>query len=1458
MPRWRYQVAKSLGPEVDLVTDRLTGRWCVEKRAEGPLEREALGRELTLLTESRHPALRRALAADGAWPPRRLTLAFVDGDDLASATGSDVESTRRVLADVLGGLQYLHDQGLAHGDLKPSHILVDRAGHGRLIDLGLVLPIGAPIRGGTPRFMPPEYLAGGVASAVGDLYAFGSAAAEMQLAVDDGTAELLRACRAADPRARPSSAIACISALGQQRRRLDVLGTFPRTGESDVFATSLEAIRRARGECILVSAERGSGMQRFTDDLAGRCARDGLATLAFDPQREPEWIRRAAEATGHHLTGELERDAAAVATRLVRRGTALIVVSYDAGTASLVRTLGAAVTRAKRGALVALGPFARLAGDELGLQVVSLPGATAAEAAALCAVAGVRVDPEQVAELTARTEGRIGCIARTARIMSAGAGLAEALIEANEVAARVDEVPLPSDPVETARELLAQGRDTEVADLLTRAFADITEHPGTHPEAASILARALYRRSATSEAAKLVAKLGDHASSSDRMVAARSLERLGDYRGAYAAALALTTDGDSGIALEAHAIAAHTSLALGAPEKASRHAEEGLRLLAAPELIRSDAPSIEGITGRLHTARSDAALRKGEAAIAVDYATAALAHAQQRSDDELMAHALVRLGAAHALSGQPSAAIDHYTRALEHADRAGDVAALPAFIANLATAEHATGRFSAAIEHYQEAAALALRFGRRANWLGAVTNLAGLWIFTGADVEAQQLIEQARPVARATGASFYIAQLLLLEAELVARTAPRRAAKMALEASDAFASIGAERQALEARLCHAEAALGDGQVHAALSFVAETRVELAAAGLDGRAKILQARGFASLGAHDKSLSSGRAAETLARASSDRSLEARAIFQQALALEAKAPGTGSPLFARAGETLEELARGLPHGLRERFVETPEHAPIRRFIPGPRAFVPAPVERALSPQSRQLINLVRRVLREGQESRVLEGAIDDAVALSGAERAFLVLVKPKGPPEVAVARNLDRETLRRPKFRYSRSVANRVIRTGELVITASASDDPDFDSSRSVLDLGLRSILCVPIRGPSGTLGAIYLDHRFERDRFSDDKPELVTAIADIVGLALENARLFAKAEERAHVLEQQNERIALESARRAAEVERLTAALAYSGELPHNHQGILGRSNKIRRALDIAKRVAPSDLPVLVVGETGTGKELFARYIHETSLRSAGPFVAINCGAVPETLLESELFGHKRGAFTGATRDHAGLFRDADRGTLLLDEIGEMPLRMQTRLLRVLQEGEVRPVGGDTTVTVDVRIVAATHRDLEEGVRQKTFREDLYYRLMGVSLVLPPLRERKEDIPDIANAILAKLEASHGRPFTLSRGVLDALLRHDWPGNVRELEQALRRAAMLSTGPALDPESLQLRAAVESRKVQVQHSDRAIIERALLSAGGNRTAAAAALNVSRVTLYRWIKRYGLAEKQRRSR
>jgi Nif-specific regulatory protein len=381
------------------------------------------------------------------------------------------------------------------------------------------------------------------------------------------------------------------------------------------------------------------------------------------------------------------------------------------------------------------------------------------------------------------------------------------------------------------------------------------------------------------------------------------------------------------------------------------------------------------------------------------------------------------------------------------------------------------------------------------------------------------------------------------------------------------------------------------------------------------------------------------------------------------------------------------------------------------------------------------------------------------------------------------------------------------------------------------------MCAPLRSRGTIIGTVYLDSRRHGRPFTQDDLRFVEAFSDHAALALENAKRRAE-------LENENRRL------RAIAGER-----ASYGE-------IVGRSPAMQRVFDLLERVVQSEITVLVQGESGTGKELVAKAIHFNGPRKEKPYLSENCAALPETLLESELFGHVKGAFTGAERDRAGMFEQAHGGTLFLDEIGDTSPATQARLLRVLQEGELRRVGGTSPIKVDVRIIAATNKDLSAEIAAGRFREDLYYRLAVVPVSLPPLRERIGDVTFLTARLLERLAAARGRPAPrIDSDVLDAFERYSWPGNVRQLENLLRRIVLLAGDAAIsrevlaaDPELSRLFLGKQADFVPVMSiakGEEEQIRRALEASAGHRDHAARLLGISRATIYRKMREYKIS-------
>jgi transcriptional regulator with GAF, ATPase, and Fis domain len=526
--------------------------------------------------------------------------------------------------------------------------------------------------------------------------------------------------------------------------------------------------------------------------------------------------------------------------------------------------------------------------------------------------------------------------------------------------------------------------------------------------------------------------------------------------------------------------------------------------------------------------------------------------------------------------------------------------------------------------------------------------------------------------------------------------------------------------------------------------------------------------------------------------------------------------------------------------------------------------------------RLLEINRELAREHELERLLERVIDHAITMLNAERGFVILAK---DGELVVHTSRDRKGDDQ-SARFSRGIAEKVVASGEPVVTLSALSDERMANYLSVHQLNVQSVACVPIRAPDARVaGALYLETRMRPGALFHAELPTLMAFADQVAIAIENAHLVSENQRRANELASANAELLKARNRleellghRTAQLESTRRDLASTRAVLRGHfgyQGLVGTSEKMRRVYALIDRIKDMDVPVLITGESGTGKEIVARAIHTAGSRGKKPFTGLNCGAIPEHLLESELFGHVRGAFTGADRDRKGLFRESEGGTILLDEIGEMPAKMQAGLLRVLQEHVVRPVGGVREETVSVRVIAATHRDLERMVAESAFREDLYYRLHVVEVAIPPLRERTDDIPVLIDHFMQIFAARHRRERkTLTREALRYLSACPWPGNVRQLENVLLNAWVMSDQAELGIEDFELaglrrnapvpaaqapaelRASAEGTLSAHHASEKDRILSALTACNWNRLKAAELIGIPRRTFYRRLKKHGI--------
>jgi transcriptional regulator with GAF, ATPase, and Fis domain len=833
------------------------------------------------------------------------------------------------------------------------------------------------------------------------------------------------------------------------------------------------------------------------------------------------------------------------------------------------------------------------------------------------------------------------------------------------------------------------------------------------------------------------------------------------------------------------------------------------------------------------------------------------------------------------LAGQPVPAAQAYREAARLCDELHDIHGQAAARFNLGCVLADTGQFGEALDAFRRA----LRdLGR----LGIVTDLAlalyntGLLFLQLGDLEAaSRSARRLRDEASATKAEAFLAYASSLDADIARRQgAPRIAVPLYLAAEEVFARAGNLPMAEASALARAETLAEAGQ--AAEALIAWSRIRSpdaspvalpsAACLRDEMLALAQGRivlalppktaeGDQELGRHlsalaDAALAQGRkpaawraahlAAQLLSRVG-----DARALQEQ----------------ARAAHIFEEVRMNTPTQYRSGLDSDPEAPSLSMASSDARSSTALLVERAAKAEERlrRLQRINKRLNSDLRLARVLEAVIDTAIEMTDAERGFLLLKDGSGELVVKVARNIDQTTLDAPDFVLSRSIAKQAAESGQPVVTVDAAGDRRFREAASVSDLHLRSVLAVPLSVKGNVVGTIYVDHRLRKGVFDDQAQAMVIDFAEQGAIAIENARLMSELRRRENQVQALNRRLeqelrvqeqALQGVREELKETRQVAALRY------DYREIVGQTPRMLDLFHLLDRVTDTALPVVIEGESGTGKELVARAIHFNGPRRDRPFVSENCAAIPETLLESTLFGHVKGAFTGADREARGLFAVADGGTLFLDEVAEMSPAMQGKLLRVLQDGEFHRVGGERPQKVNVRVLVATNKDLERLMEQGKFRQDLFFRVSVVRLLLPPLRDRSEDIPLLVQHFMQKAAAASAvAAKSVDASALAKLCSYRWPGNVRELENEITRAAAFS-GPVVTVADLspQVRAGSDPTAVladerdgirlrpRVERLERTLVREAMTKCGGNQTKAAKALGLSRFGLQKKLRRY----------
>ena len=1441
------RLGKGGGGEVWAVRDRADGAVLAMKfLAEGAEQREtaALVREASALSGLEGLGVPRVLrfgrlpGSDRPYLLREL----VEGQSLLDALAAGLSSPAALsaVADAADKLSGLHRAALLHGDVKPANVIVEPGGGATLVDLGLAAPLReagqAPV-GLTPRYAAPELFAGEPLGVRAEVYSLGVTLSE----VCDRVAHELSAAQQA-----------ALAGVVARATRAEPHERYPSVDE---LAVSLRrAARLPHREPVRApdAAWTVRGIDGFVQALLDRLGTlgGGEGLLLQGPAgsgktailRRLSWLLGVSAAKVSWVEARGAGAAGAVAAELSDACAESVLIIDDFAELSTACLAQISAARALGARLVASGEEGDVL-SALQLSPVALPRLEGAVAQGLVSQAIPSLSASVVAAICQRADGRPGVLRSLVRRI----GAAPVVSVADVARVLDDRAPTAAlAPVASAARELDQGRVREASRLAESFVRD------TSFDAQLVRARIALGRGEADTSIALLRACAPQADD-ERAIWQLHLGRALLRKGSYAEALA----------------ACEAGLATG-PDDA--------------------------LAAELATSRGVAESFLGQHERAIDTLTGSVARAAAAGDDRVLGLAEGSLALALQRTERLAEAKLAYERALAAAERASDAGTVTTMRLNLAAlATHGQGEIAEALSHLEAAVDMGRRAGRDASVRQALLNLANLDLYLGRLARAAASIEtlgaERDALSRAGGQQ---AQLLGLEAELSSRTgSARRSALLYEKCARAYDELGRGQDAAEARieavllasrqddakaselsvlLDRAAKDLGEGQSHRSALLLARAALAILSRDDEGARSLLVAALAAATEAGQREWV-WRALDARSRLESEagRTLAARRDAEQALSV------------------LEDIGARLPRDLREVYWNDPRRRSIRAAVAGESIHALLPDRRGitqLTGQTRLLADdRLARILEVNRElatlralPEILERVIQLATDLVQAERGYVLLTSDHGLTVHAVRQQAGDED----RQRFSRSIAERAIDTGEPVVSLSARDDAQMAAFASVHTLALESVACVPIRSPRGrAIGALYVETRSRRGTLFEREVLTLRAFADQAAIAIETARLLEENAARATALAAANTELLAAREELADALDHRTHQLAVARKDLQDtkavlrghfgYQGLVGVSPAMRTVYAIIDRVKGADIPLLITGESGTGKEVVARAIHQGGPRAKQPFLGINCAAIPDNLLESELFGHLRGAFTGADKDRKGLFRECEGGTLLLDEIGEMPLKMQAGLLRVLQERTVRPLGGTREEPVNVRIIAATHRDLEEMVNAGTFREDLYYRLRVVELRLPALRERLEDIPALVDHFLGIFAARYRREKgVVRRDALRLLARHPFPGNVRQLENTLLNAWILAESHDLSAESFDL-ALPRSRTVDAppappastrpkdpavatvaerkQEEKERILE-ALRLENWNRLRAAERLGLPRRTFYRRLKDYGI--------
>ncbi|MEW6775223.1 MAG: sigma 54-interacting transcriptional regulator [Bdellovibrionota bacterium] len=954
----------------------------------------------------------------------------------------------------------------------------------------------------------------------------------------------------------------------------------------------------------------------------------------------------------------------------------------------------------------------------------------------------------------------------------------------------------PQAPIAGLDELLEQGQYAQAVELIEAALS--AGRPAD--------AETLYRKG------HCLLQLGRYGEAQEALLEARSRDANGENRFRISVALA------------------NLMLRTGRYAEAARLIED---LLESPGRTADEETLLRYSLGQ-------ARFYLGELRAAAGEFKKALAHYRKTDSPRGTVSTLQSLAATHQLLHEPAPAIESYLEAYRIASSQGDDQSVALIYLNLGALYLERANYSNALRYFTDALGIVRKLGRVPYEVSLLCNLGNLEVRIGRAEEAEKYFAQAETIVSGKPElKSYRGYLHAYRAELFRERGDFVRAREDLEkAQEIFSElksskdlllVAEERFELSCRLGEIEAARKILSTAQGLSDEGDEFSRHKLALLETKLALLE-----KIGEAPKRLlkSLDRAIHFFRESGYQAFLWETLFLLGKLQLAAEDSQGGREQLLRANDAHEEIRRTLPEGASARYEERPA---VREFLS-------ACQDAALDKSAVVLLKVIdfNKKLNEGLGQRgaedFLRDVLDEAIALAQADEGYLLLGN-----EVQAARSADHQDLESRKTPAREAVGRMLLaevqRTGKSALVFASQAAPDVAAFLSELELV--SLLVVPIRARGEVLGSLYLQHRFNRGAFTQENLFLIEAFCDLAGLALLNSRRLEQALDH--------------EARLSEEVEYLKRELSGSKQL------VVGGSRAFQKALRTARQAAKADASVLIRGETGTGKELLAQEIHALSPRKNGPYVRVNVPAIPATLLESELFGHEAGAFTGAKAKKLGLFEIASGGTILLDEIGDLPAASQVKLLRVLQERRLTRLGGAREVPVDVRVLAATNRQIESLLQQGLFREDLYYRLAVITLDVPPLRDRPEDVLPLAENFLSHYSRQVGKRFTgISARAKEFLLSYSWPGNVRELENLIQRAVLLEDGPQLElSEGLSLSpgpadkaAAGKGYRGRLKETQAEAIRDALSATGGNKKQAARMLGLSRSRFYELMEELGV--------